>query len=59
MNLKIETTTELNVLQVAVDDIVEHLQDLPAHDDLEVADFADRLTAAKALKARLDTVGLP
>jgi hypothetical protein len=54
MNLKITDQFQLNVLQVAVDDLVEHLKDVPSHDPEEAREFELRLFVAEELKAQLD-----
>jgi hypothetical protein len=54
MNLKIDDIFTLNVMQVAMDDLIEHLRDLPSHDPDEAREFSGRLRIAETLKLRLD-----
>lgn len=55
MNLIIKNDMELNVLQVAVDDIIYQLEDnLLAEEPAERYIIEERLNAAKALKTRLE-----
>jgi hypothetical protein len=55
MNLLVNTDMELNCLQVAVDDLIDYLEDvLEGEEPDERYIVEERLVAARTLKQRLD-----
>jgi hypothetical protein len=60
MQLEIQSDMELNVLQVAVDDLIEHLEDvLEGEEPEERYIIEERLVAARRLKQCLDGMDWP
>ncbi len=58
--LKIQSDMELNVLQVAVEDLIEHLEDVLVEEEPEERHIIEeRLVAARRLKQALDGMDWP